>query len=55
MLHLWSFEYANLLGRCVGHTTTITSVCFLEPYPLFLSVDINNNLAIWSIKNTYIL
>lgn len=50
MIHLWNFEYVNLLRRYIGHTTSITCLCFLEPYPLFVSIDLNNNLSIWSLN-----
>ena len=49
-LHIWDYEFARMEGSCVGHTSGITSVLFLDPYPGLLAADNNGNICVWACR-----
>ena len=49
-LQLWDFEHGKLEGTCIGHTSSITAVVFLEPYPLLIATDTRGNIVVWTVR-----
>ena len=37
-------------GNCVSHTAEITSIIFIEPYPLLASADCIGKVCIWAVR-----
>lgn len=49
-LQIWDFEFGSLDGTCIGHTSGITSLLFLDPFPLLLATDQSGNICIWAMR-----
>jgi len=48
---VWDFEFGRLESSCVGHKHGITSLLFLDPYPLLAAADSGGNIAIWAVRS----
>jgi WD40 repeat protein len=46
-IRLWDFEFGRLDGSCDGDAA-ITCIEFMNPFPLFVSADVNGGLRLWS-------
>jgi len=46
-------EYLKLriLACLLGHKTDVTSLAFVEPYPLLVSADFGGNVAVWAVPS----
>ncbi|RHY31950.1 hypothetical protein DYB32_003023 [Aphanomyces invadans] len=49
-VQIWDYEFGRLDATCIGHTTGIVSLVFLDPYPLLASCDLSGNVAIWAMR-----
>jgi len=49
-LQIWDYEFGRLDGTCIGHTSGITCLVFLDPYPFLLSCDIAGNVCVWAMR-----
>ncbi|KAF0689140.1 Aste57867_19412 [Aphanomyces stellatus] len=52
-IQIWDYEFGRsvkLDGTCVGHTTGVACVTFLDPYPLLASCDLGGNVCLWAMR-----
>ncbi|OMJ82114.1 hypothetical protein SteCoe_17280 [Stentor coeruleus] len=47
---IWDFEIGKLEGACFGHKRDITSISFLEPYPVMITFSIDGMICLWNIR-----
>ena len=50
LIAVWDFELAKLEAALFGHTKDISSLKFVEPYPLLVSCSNSGELFIWGIR-----
>ncbi|RHY01577.1 hypothetical protein DYB36_000578 [Aphanomyces astaci] len=49
-VQIWDYEFGRLDATCVGHTSGVAGIVFLDPYPLLASCDLGGNIAIWAMR-----
>lgn len=49
-IQLWDFEFARLEGTLEGHQASVTTLHFLDPFPVVVSSDSNGLLNIWAVR-----
>lgn len=47
---IWDFENSKLEGTCIGHTKAVSTLSFLDPYPLLVSCSLDGNMLIWGVR-----
>ncbi|OQR91657.1 hypothetical protein ACHHYP_04492 [Achlya hypogyna] len=64
MVQIWDFEFGRCVpqsmtghiifcrldGTCIGHTSGIASLAFLDPYPLLAVCDAVGNVCLWAMR-----
>ncbi|KDO35228.1 hypothetical protein SPRG_00073 [Saprolegnia parasitica CBS 223.65] len=50
MVQIWDYEFGRLDGTCIGHTSGISSLLFLDPYPLLAVCDLHGNVCLWAMR-----
>ena len=49
-LKIWDYEFCRLDSQMSGHTSPISCVHFLDPYPALLSCDAGGNVMLWAVR-----
>ncbi len=49
-LKIWDYEFARLEANLIGHTSAITCVLFLDPFPALISCDVGGNIIMWATR-----
>ena len=49
-LKIWDYEFARLDACLYGHTSAITCVLFLDPFPCLVSCDVGGNVLLWAVR-----
>jgi len=50
VIKVWDYEFVRLEASLYGHSSAITCIFFLEPYPAFLSADASGNVFLWATR-----
>ena len=48
-IKVWDVEFCSMDGLCLGHSTEVTALLFLDPLPLLVSSDADGSLCLWSL------
>lgn len=48
-VHIWNSKNWNFVARGVGHTSWISSICFMNSYDVFVSAGQDGKLIVWEI------
>ena len=49
-LKIWDFEFTRLDSELFGHTSAITCIAFLDPFPALVSCDAGGNVLVWATR-----
>ena len=47
---VWDFEIGKLEGAVFGHEREVTSIVFLEPYPVMMTFSSDGIICMWNLK-----
>ena len=52
VVRIWDFQHLKMekYGNCVSHKAEITSIIFIEPYPLLASADCIGKVCLWAVR-----
>jgi WD40 repeat protein/Ca2+-binding EF-hand superfamily protein len=52
IVRIWDFQHLKMekYGNCVHHKAEITSLIFIEPYPILASADCVGKICIWAVR-----
>ena len=51
LVAVWDFEIGKLEGACFGHKREITTISFLDPYPVILTCSADGMISLWNIRH----
>lgn len=51
IISVWDFEIGKLEGAVFGHKREITSISFLEPFPVMITFSLDGGICIWNVKS----
>ena len=49
-LAIWDYEYSRLLDFLIGHSSEVTTINFLYPYPLMITTSLDGLVCIWKVR-----
>ena len=52
-IKIWDLEFCAMEGLCLGHSTEVTALLFLDPKPLLVSADADGNMCLWTLFPHY--
>ena len=47
---VWDFELSKLEAICKGHTSDVTAIEFLSPYPLMVTASMDCKVNLWAVR-----
>ena len=50
IISIWDIELAKLDEVCYGHTSEITAMEFLDPYPVLVSASNDGSVILWGVR-----
>lgn len=51
IVSIWDFEIGKLEGSVFGHKREISSISFLEPYPIMITFSLDDGICLWNVRS----